>query len=74
MPYSAHDQGGFTVTSSSAAPKRDTDAVWRAVAASADDIKRGRVIDANDYVAELEARLERMKQGSNAGEGNHPTA
>jgi hypothetical protein len=62
------------VTSSSAAPKHDTDAVWRAVAASADDIKRGLVIDANHYVAELEARLERMKRGSNAGEGNAPTA
>jgi hypothetical protein len=61
------------MTSSSAARKRDTDAVWRAVAASADNIKHGRVTDANKHVAELEARLERMKQGSNATEGSDPT-
>ena len=61
------------MTSSSAARKRDTDAVWRAVAASADDIKHGRVIDANKHVAELEVRLERMKQGSNATESNRAT-
>ncbi|MGB8843470.1 MAG: hypothetical protein WCC64_20635 [Aliidongia sp.] len=60
------------MTSSSAARKHGTDAVWHAVAASAEDIKHGRIIDANDYVTKLEARLERMKRNSNTREDNQP--
>ncbi len=62
------------MTSSSAARKPDMDTVWRAVAASADDIEHGRVIDANNYVAELEARLARMQQGSAAVKDDNLTA